>query len=147
MYLESAILLFAKRSLHINSKAKKKKKKVPLVSAPSLKHHQQGDPSHKTKLEQIGPQVSSINEYPDFVMVVSTQSQAVSTLDRVHCVDTVPGSVDTSPGLQKTQLPEWDSVSTQSQAVSTLVSVTRRTVLQKWDSVSTHSLVVSTHSG
>ncbi|MQM23071.1 hypothetical protein Taro_056132 [Colocasia esculenta] len=57
------------------------------------------------------------------------------------------GSVDTSPSLQKTQLPDWDSVSTQSQAVSTLVSVPRRTVLQKWDSVSTHSLVVSTHSG
>ncbi|MQM18868.1 hypothetical protein Taro_051866 [Colocasia esculenta] len=62
-------------------------------------------------------------------------------------VDIVPGSVDTSPNLQKTQLPDWDSVSTQSQtvstqsqAVSTLVSVPRRTVLQKWDNVSTHSL-------
>ncbi|MQM07579.1 hypothetical protein Taro_040420, partial [Colocasia esculenta] len=33
--------------------------------------------------------------------------------DRVHSVDTVPGSVDTRPNLQKTHLPDWDSVSTQ----------------------------------
>ncbi|MQM09748.1 hypothetical protein Taro_042623 [Colocasia esculenta] len=33
--------------------------------------------------------------------------------DKVQCVDTVPGSVDTRPSLQKTQLPDWDSVSTQ----------------------------------
>ncbi|MQM21305.1 hypothetical protein Taro_054343 [Colocasia esculenta] len=71
--------------------------------------------------------------YTDFVMVVSTQPLMVSTL--------VPDSDDTSPSLQKTQLPDCDSVSTQSQAVSTLVSVPRRTVLQKWDSVSRHSLV------
>ncbi|MQM02826.1 hypothetical protein Taro_035596 [Colocasia esculenta] len=32
--------------------------------------------------------------------------------DKVHCVDTVPDSVDTRPSLQKTQLPDWDSVST-----------------------------------
>ncbi|MQM15377.1 hypothetical protein Taro_048322, partial [Colocasia esculenta] len=44
---------------------------------------------------------------------ISRFCQAVSTL--------VPGSVDTSPSLQKTQLPDWDSVSTQSQAVSILV--------------------------
>ncbi|MQL86174.1 hypothetical protein Taro_018706 [Colocasia esculenta] len=68
-------------------------------------------------------------------------------LNIVKCVDTVPGSVDTSPSLQKTQLPDWDSVSTQPVAVSTLVSAPRRPVLRKWDSLSTHSLVVSTHSG
>ncbi|MQM15356.1 hypothetical protein Taro_048300 [Colocasia esculenta] len=33
--------------------------------------------------------------------------------DKVQCVDTVPGSVDTRPSLQKTQLSDWDSVSTQ----------------------------------
>ncbi|MQL85260.1 hypothetical protein Taro_017778 [Colocasia esculenta] len=32
--------------------------------------------------------------------------------DMVHCVDTVPGSVDTRPSLQKTLLPDRDSVST-----------------------------------
>ncbi|MQM14650.1 hypothetical protein Taro_047584 [Colocasia esculenta] len=31
----------------------------------------------------------------------------------VKCVDTATGSVDTSPRFQKTQLPDWDSVSTQ----------------------------------
>ncbi|MQL83172.1 hypothetical protein Taro_015657 [Colocasia esculenta] len=59
--------------------------------------------------------------------------------DKVQCVDTVPGSVDTSPRFQKTQLPDWDSVSTQPVAVSTLVSAPRSPVLQNWDSVSTHS--------
>ncbi|MQL73511.1 hypothetical protein Taro_005856 [Colocasia esculenta] len=42
----------------------------------------------------------------------------------------------------KTQLLDWDSVSTQSQAVSTLDPVPRRPVLRKWDSVSTHSLAI-----
>ncbi|MQM21837.1 hypothetical protein Taro_054882 [Colocasia esculenta] len=57
------------------------------------------------------------------------------------------GSVDTNPRFQKTQLPDWDSVSTQPVAVSTLDPVPRRPVLQNWDSVSRHSMVVSTHSG
>ncbi|MQM16644.1 hypothetical protein Taro_049603 [Colocasia esculenta] len=70
----------------------------------------------------------------NFVTVVSTQSTSG--------VDTVCLCVNT-----KTQLPDWDSVSTQSQAVSTLDPVPRRPVLQNWDSVSTHSMVVSTHSG
>ncbi|MQL76564.1 hypothetical protein Taro_008953 [Colocasia esculenta] len=89
---------------------------------------------------------------------VDTGSESLKVFheDRVKCVDTVPGSVDTSPSLQKTQLPDWDSVSTQPVAdsvstqpvaVSTLVSAPRSSVLRKWDSVSTHSLVVSTHSG
>ncbi|MQL89627.1 hypothetical protein Taro_022202 [Colocasia esculenta] len=34
--------------------------------------------------------------------------------DRVQCVDTAPGSVDTRPSSQETQLPDWDRVSTQS---------------------------------
>ncbi|MQL78572.1 hypothetical protein Taro_011007, partial [Colocasia esculenta] len=59
----------------------------------------------------------------------------------------VPSGVDTVHLFQKTQLPDWDSVSTQSQAVSTLDPVPKRPVLQNWDSVSTHSMVVSTHSG
>ncbi|MQL77415.1 hypothetical protein Taro_009825 [Colocasia esculenta] len=62
-------------------------------------------------------------------------------------VKRAPGSVDTSPRFQKTQLPDWDSVSTQPVSVSTLDPVPRRPVLQNWDSVSTHSMVVSTHSG
>ncbi|MQM03205.1 hypothetical protein Taro_035981 [Colocasia esculenta] len=70
--------------------------------------------------------------------------------DNQQSIDTLTsdenGSVDTSPSLQKTQLPNWDSVSTQPVAVSTLVSAPRRPVLRKWDSVWTHSLVVSTHS-
>ncbi|MQM20835.1 hypothetical protein Taro_053863 [Colocasia esculenta] len=80
---------------------------------------------------------------------VDTGSESLKLFheDRVKCVDTAPGSVDTSPSLQKTQLPDWDSVSTQPVAVSTLVSAPRRPILHKWDSVSTHSLVVSTHSG
>ncbi|MQL92818.1 hypothetical protein Taro_025448 [Colocasia esculenta] len=96
---------------------------------------------------------------------VDTGSESLKLFheDRVKCVDTTPGSVDTRPRFQKTQLPDydsvstqpvaktqlpdWDSVSTQPVAVSTLVSAPRRPVLHKWDSVSTHSLVVSTHSG
>ncbi|MQM03308.1 hypothetical protein Taro_036089 [Colocasia esculenta] len=66
--------------------------------------------------------------------------------EKVKCVDTVHGSVDTRPSLQKTQLPDWDSVSTQPVAVSTLDPASRRPILRKWDSVSTHSVVVSTHS-
>ncbi|MQL93479.1 hypothetical protein Taro_026110 [Colocasia esculenta] len=61
-------------------------------------------------------------------------------------VDTLNGQVDTSPRFQKTQLPDWKSVLTQSQAVLTLDPVPRRPVLRKWDSVSIHSLVVSTQS-
>ncbi|MQM11320.1 hypothetical protein Taro_044227 [Colocasia esculenta] len=68
-------------------------------------------------------------------------------LNMVKCVDTAPGSVDTRPSLQKTQLPDWDSVSTQLVAVSTLDPSPRRPFLDNWDSVSTHSVVVSTHSG
>ncbi|MQL68591.1 hypothetical protein Taro_000889 [Colocasia esculenta] len=41
--------------------------------------------------------------------------------EKVKCVDTASSGVDTSPSLQKTQLPDWDSVSTQSQAVLTQV--------------------------
>ncbi|MQL70339.1 hypothetical protein Taro_002662 [Colocasia esculenta] len=33
--------------------------------------------------------------------------------DRVKCVDTAPGSVDTRPSSQETQSPDWDRVSTQ----------------------------------
>ncbi|MQL91810.1 hypothetical protein Taro_024426 [Colocasia esculenta] len=64
----------------------------------------------------------------------------------VKCVDTVHGRVDTRPSLQKTQLPDWDIVSTQPVAVSTLDPVSRRPFLRNWDSVSTHSVAVSTHS-
>ncbi|MQM11467.1 hypothetical protein Taro_044374 [Colocasia esculenta] len=98
--------------------------------------------------------------YIIFVMVVSTHPLVVSTLgtynfchgsvdtpiggvdtgseslkqfreDRVKCVDTAPGSVDTSPRFQKTQLPDWDSVSTEPVVVSTLVSAPRSPVLRK----------------
>ncbi|MQL85807.1 hypothetical protein Taro_018336 [Colocasia esculenta] len=72
---------------------------------------------------------------------------SVEALTVVKCVDTVPGSVDTRPSFQKTQLPDWDSVSTQPVAVSTLDPASRRPFLDKWDNVSTHSVVVSTHSG
>ncbi|MQL68681.1 hypothetical protein Taro_000963 [Colocasia esculenta] len=65
---------------------------------------------------------------------------------RVKCVDTVHGRVDTRPSSQQTQLLDWDSVSIQPVAVSTLDPASRRPGLRKWDSVSTHSLVVSTHS-
>ncbi|MQL96392.1 hypothetical protein Taro_029070 [Colocasia esculenta] len=91
---------------------------------------------------------------------VSTQSVIVSTLDpisrrpflrkwdnRVKCVDTVHGRVDTRPSFQEIYLSDWDSVSTQSVVVSTLDPVSRRPFLSKWDSVSTHPVVVSTHSG
>ncbi|MQL72658.1 hypothetical protein Taro_004977, partial [Colocasia esculenta] len=73
---------------------------------------------------------------------VDTGSESLKVFheDRVKCVDTAPGSVDTSPRFQKTQLPNWDSV-------STLVPSPRRPILCNWDSVSTHSVTVSTHSG
>ncbi|MQL98473.1 hypothetical protein Taro_031192 [Colocasia esculenta] len=46
---------------------------------------------------------------------VDTGSESLKVFleDRVKCVDTAPGSVDTSPRFQKTQFPDWDSVSTQ----------------------------------
>ncbi|MQM03493.1 hypothetical protein Taro_036275 [Colocasia esculenta] len=42
---------------------------------------------------------------------VDTGHQSLKQIheDRVHCVDTVPGSVDTRPSLQKTHLPDWDT--------------------------------------
>ncbi|MQL90650.1 hypothetical protein Taro_023242 [Colocasia esculenta] len=58
----------------------------------------------------------------------------------LHCVDTAPGSVDTRPSSQETQLPDWDRVSTQSLVVSTLDPASRRPCLDNWDSVSTHSV-------
>ncbi|MQM01795.1 hypothetical protein Taro_034562 [Colocasia esculenta] len=53
---------------------------------------------------------------------VDTGSESLKVFheERVKCVDTVPGSVDTSPRFQMTQLPDWDSVSTQPVSVSTL---------------------------
>ncbi|MQL83374.1 hypothetical protein Taro_015857 [Colocasia esculenta] len=80
---------------------------------------------------------------------VDTGSESLKVFheDRVKCVDTAPGSVDTSPRFQKTQFPDWDSVSTQPVSVSTLVPSPRRPVLCNWDNVSTHSVTVSTHSG
>ncbi|MQL68339.1 hypothetical protein Taro_000630 [Colocasia esculenta] len=83
-------------------------------------------------------------------LLVSTQGYQIlrqSHEEMVKCVDTVPSSVDTRPSSKRTQLIGWDSMSTQSQAVSTLVTSPRGPVLQKWDSVSTHSMVRSTHSG
>ncbi|MQL90702.1 hypothetical protein Taro_023294 [Colocasia esculenta] len=46
--------------------------------------------------------------------------------NRVKCVDTVHGRVNTRPSSQETQLPDWDRVSTQSLVVSTLVPASRR---------------------
>ncbi|MQM14977.1 hypothetical protein Taro_047913, partial [Colocasia esculenta] len=45
---------------------------------------------------------------------VDTGSESLKLFheNRVKCVDTVLGSVDTRSSLQKTQLPDWDSVST-----------------------------------
>ncbi|MQL86836.1 hypothetical protein Taro_019363 [Colocasia esculenta] len=63
--------------------------------------------------------------------------------DRVHCVDTVPGSVDTRPSLQKTHLPDWDSVSTQPVSVSTLEPVSRTSFCANWDSSSCSSCCLS----
>ncbi|MQL97004.1 hypothetical protein Taro_029689, partial [Colocasia esculenta] len=90
--------------------------------------------------------------YTNLSQVVSTQSTCVLT--RSACVltqsasrvDTLNGQIDTSPRFQKTQLPDWDSVSTLPVSVSTLDPVPRIPVLRKWNSVSTHSLVVSTQS-
>ncbi|MQM13412.1 hypothetical protein Taro_046337 [Colocasia esculenta] len=42
-----------------------------------------------------------------------SKSMKVFHEDRVKCVDTAPGSVDTCPRFQKTKLLDWDSVSTQ----------------------------------
>ncbi|MQL93509.1 hypothetical protein Taro_026151 [Colocasia esculenta] len=47
---------------------------------------------------------------------------------------------------RRTVLQKWDSVSTQPEVVSTLVTLPRELILPVWDSVSTHSVVVSTHS-
>ncbi|MQL72071.1 hypothetical protein Taro_004398 [Colocasia esculenta] len=77
----------------------------------------------------------------------SSEHSSSSSKHKKSNGSTRSGSVDTSPRFQKTQLPDWDSVSTQPVAVSTLDPVPRRPVLQNWDSVSTHSMVVSTHSG
>ncbi|MQM10422.1 hypothetical protein Taro_043316 [Colocasia esculenta] len=59
-----------------------------------------------------------------------------------------PGSsgVDTRSSSQKTCLSVLDSVSTQPEVVSTLVTLPREPILPVWDSVSTHSLDRSTHS-
>ncbi|MQL82115.1 hypothetical protein Taro_014589 [Colocasia esculenta] len=55
----------------------------------------------------------------------------------------VPGRVDTSPSLQKTQLPDWDNFV---MVVSTLVPSSvdtspslQKTQLSDWDSMSTQS--------
>ncbi|MQL70078.1 hypothetical protein Taro_002379, partial [Colocasia esculenta] len=63
---------------------------------------------------------------------VDTGSESLKPFheDRVKCVDTAPGSVDTSPSLQKTQFPDWSSVSTQSLVVSTLDPIFRRPTYQ-----------------
>ncbi|MQL87216.1 hypothetical protein Taro_019751 [Colocasia esculenta] len=79
---------------------------------------------------------------------VDTGHQSLKQIheNRVHCVDTVPGSVDTRPSLQKTHLPDWDSVSTQPVSVLTLEPSPRTSFCANWDGVSTHSGTVSTHS-
>ncbi|MQL70571.1 hypothetical protein Taro_002888 [Colocasia esculenta] len=100
-------------------------------------------PRPATSWHELGPAMEGVYRFCHGS--VDTPIDRVDT--GVKCVDTAPCSVDISPSLQKTQLPDWDSVSTQPVAVPTLVSAPRRPVLRKWDSVSTHSLVVSTHSG
>ncbi|MQM04396.1 hypothetical protein Taro_037194 [Colocasia esculenta] len=90
---------------------------------------------------------------------VDTGSESLKVFheDRVKCVDTAPGSVDTSPRFQKTQLPDWDSVSTQLvfhedrvKCVDTAPGSVntsprfQKTQLPDWDSVSTQPVSVST---
>ncbi|MQL68687.1 hypothetical protein Taro_000949 [Colocasia esculenta] len=53
---------------------------------------------------------------------IGSESLKLFHEDKVKCVDTVPGSVDTRPSLQKTQLPDWDSVSTQPVACADTLS-------------------------
>ncbi|MQL83059.1 hypothetical protein Taro_015550, partial [Colocasia esculenta] len=70
--------------------------------------------------------------------------------DRVQCVNTVPGSVDTRRSLQKTQLPDWDSVSTQTVAVPSLHVLLNSSIFCQARSTqppsgSTQSLARSTH--
>ncbi|MQM01159.1 hypothetical protein Taro_033910, partial [Colocasia esculenta] len=83
---------------------------------------------------------------------VNTRSESLMVFheDRVKCVDTAPGSVDTSPRFQKTQLPDWDSVSTQPvnrvKCVDTAPGRVdtsprfQKTQLPDWDSVSTQQI-------
>ncbi|MQL83186.1 hypothetical protein Taro_015668, partial [Colocasia esculenta] len=73
--------------------------------------------------------------------------QTLRQNDEETCVDTGSSDVDTRSSSQKTCLSVLDSVSTQPEVVSTLVTLPREPILPVLDSVSTHSLDRSTHSG
>ncbi|MQM14046.1 hypothetical protein Taro_046975 [Colocasia esculenta] len=78
---------------------------------------------------------------------VDTMLQTLRQNDEEKCVDTGSSGVDTRSSSQKTCLSVLDSVLTQPEVVSTLVTLPREPILPVWDSVSTHSLDRSTHSG
>ncbi|MQL75380.1 hypothetical protein Taro_007749 [Colocasia esculenta] len=78
---------------------------------------------------------------------VDTMHQTLRQNDEEKCVDTCSSGVDTRSSSQKTCLLVLDSVSTQPEVVSTLVTLPREQILPVWDSVSTHSLDRSTHFG
>ncbi|MQM05516.1 hypothetical protein Taro_038327 [Colocasia esculenta] len=140
----------AKKSL--NESRKSTIQKVVALTAHSMSsEHSASSPEHKSSHGSIRSGVYRFchGSVDTPIGGVDTGSESLKVFheDRVKCVDTAPGSVNTSPRFQKTQLPDWGSVSTQPVSVSILVPSPRRPVLCNWDSVSTHSVTVSTHSG
>ncbi|MQL89087.1 hypothetical protein Taro_021655 [Colocasia esculenta] len=78
---------------------------------------------------------------------VDTMLQTIRQNDEEKCVDTGSSGVGTRSSSQKTCLSVLDSVSTQPEVVSTLVTLPREPILPVLDSVSTHSLDRLTHFG
>ncbi|MQL95164.1 hypothetical protein Taro_027823 [Colocasia esculenta] len=66
----------------------------------------------------LEPWCSRACEFAEFTSGLWSRCiQFLSLMVSTHplmCVDTAPGSVDTRPSSQETQLPDWDRVSTQS---------------------------------
>ncbi|MQM05080.1 hypothetical protein Taro_037887 [Colocasia esculenta] len=66
----------------------------------------------------VGPKTNLISKLRRLAAIHCKWTQDIGCARFCQAMSTlVPGSVNTSPSLQKTQLPDWDS----SQAVSTLV--------------------------
>ncbi|MQL99521.1 hypothetical protein Taro_032245 [Colocasia esculenta] len=118
-----------KKEKHINHKKEfhKKKNKAMVARWSDDESSDCNEESSSSEGNEICFMAGNSEEQVYTTLVIDSVDTPIDGVDtRVKYVDTVPGSFDTRPSLQKTQLPDRDSVSTQPVAMSTLDLVSRR---------------------
>ncbi|MQM06779.1 hypothetical protein Taro_039608 [Colocasia esculenta] len=104
-----------KKEKHINHKKEfhKKKNKAMVATWSDDESSNCNEESSTSDENEVCFIAGSSEEQVYTALVIDSVDTPIDGVDtRVKCVDTVPGSVDTRPSLQKTQLLDWDSVST-----------------------------------